>query len=168
MELELPLRIQRNVQIWFRPNVPSFSRARFPGFFIERDTFPAPLYGFPDFGDGVKAALHGFGVETDPTQLDRTVHDEDIEPVRGALETWMPGAAAAFAFGKACMYALTPDQHFIIDRHPRDPRILIVGGFSGHGFKFCPVVGEIVADLALDGGTAHPIAFLRLDRDRIA
>jgi glycine/D-amino acid oxidase-like deaminating enzyme len=63
------------------------------------------------------------------------------------------------------MYALTPDQHFIIDRHPHDPRIIIAGGFSGHGFKFAPVIGEIVADLALDGRTPHPIEFLRLARD---
>jgi sarcosine oxidase len=167
-ELDLPLRIQRNVQVWFAPAVPSFSRDRFPAFFTERDTFPAPLYGFPDFGDGVKAALHGFGETTEAALLDREIRPADIVAVRDALEDWMPGAAATFAFGKACMYALTPDQHFIVDRHPDDARIVIAGGFSGHGYKFCPVIGEIVADLALEGGTAHPIAFLRRDRERLA
>jgi sarcosine oxidase len=167
-ELDLPLRVQRNVQLWFVPAAPSFSRERFPAFFVERAGFPAPLYGFPDFGEGVKAALHGFGETTEAALLDREIRPGDIAAVRDALEDWMPGAAATFAFGKACMYALTPDQHFIIDRHPDDARIVIAGGFSGHGYKFCPVIGEIVADLALEGGTSHPIAFLRRDRARLA
>jgi len=167
-ELELPLRIQRNVQVWFTPAGPDFSRTRFPAFFVDRPDFERPLYGFPDFGEGVKAALHGFGADTDPALLDRAIGSADIEPVRRALETWMPGAAARFAFGKACMYALTPDKHFIVDRHPYDPRIVIAGGFSGHGYKFAPVIGEIVAGLTLEGGTPHPIGFLRLARERLA
>lgn len=166
-ELDLPLRIQRNVQVWFTPSIPNFSRARFPAFFIDRNTFDRPLYGFPDFGEGVKAALHGYGVDTEPAQLDRSIGAGDIEPVRSALDAWMPGAATTFAFAKACMYALTPDEHFVVDRHPHDPRIVIAGGFSGHGYKFAPVIGEIVAGLALDGGTPHPIGFLRLARERL-
>jgi sarcosine oxidase len=166
-ELELPLRIQRNVQVWFQPSVPNFSRGRFPAFFLDREGFERPLYGFPDFGEGVKAALHGYGADTEPAQLDRAIAAGDIEPVRRALEGWMPGAAARFAFAKACMYALTPDEHFIVDRHPHDPRIVIAGGFSGHGYKFAPVIGEIVAGLALAGGTPHPIGFLRLTRERL-
>ncbi len=62
------------------------------------------------------------------------------------------------------MYTLTPDEHFIVDRHPSDPRIVIAGGFSGHGYKFTPVIGEIVAELAIDGRTRHPVEFLRLQR----
>jgi len=59
---------------------------------------------------------------------------------------------------------MTPDEHFILDRHPTDDRVVIAGGFSGHGFKFCSVVGEILTELALEGGTRHPIGFLRLER----
>jgi sarcosine oxidase/N-methyl-L-tryptophan oxidase len=76
----------------------------------------------------------------------------------------MPGAAARYREGKACMYSLTPDRHFVVDRDPRDPRVIVCGGFSGHGFKFAPVIGEIASQLALDGGTPHDIAFLSLRR----
>jgi len=62
------------------------------------------------------------------------------------------------------MYSLTPDEHFVIDRHPINPRVIICGGFSGHGFKFATVVGELAADLALDGGTKHDIGFLSFKR----
>lgn len=163
-ELDVPVRVQRNVQIWFQPDVADYARGRFPAFFVERAEQPAALYGFPDFGEGVKAALHAHGDSTEARALDRSIRPADIEAVRGALDAFMPGAAGRFASGKACMYALTPDEHFIIDRHPADARIVLAGGFSGHGFKFAPVVGEIVADLMLAGRTRLPIGFLRLDR----
>ena len=163
-ELALPLIVQRNVQLWFAPSVEAYGRDRFPAFFLDRAGAPAPLYGFPDYGLGVKAALHGYGATTSAAQLDRDIGDADLEPLRRALDGFMPGAATTMRAGKACMYALTPDRHFVIDVHPGDPRIVVAGGFSGHGYKFCPVVGEIVADLALDGATRHPIDFLRLDR----
>jgi len=164
-DLGLPIRVQRNVQLWFEPGTNAFASDRFPAFFVERAEWPAPLYGFPDSGDGVKAAFHAFGTTTTADALDREVHDRDIEPVRQALEDWMPGAASRYRFGKACMYALTPDEHFILDRHPADARIVIAAGFSGHGYKFCSVVGEIVGELAFDGASGLPIAFLSLARD---
>ncbi|MEO7039591.1 MAG: N-methyl-L-tryptophan oxidase [Candidatus Elarobacter sp.] len=162
--LALDVRVQRNVQVWFKPTTRAFSADRFPAFFIDRPGWPAAMYGFPDYGFGVKAALHGCGEDTSADRLDREVHATDIASVRNLLDAWMPGAAGDFLEGKACMYALTPDAHFIIDRDPRDSRIVIAGGFSGHGFKFASVVGEIVADLAFEGGTRHPIGFLALDR----
>lgn len=164
-ELALPLRVQRNVQVWFDPATPAYGRDRFPVFFLDRaDELPAPLYGFPDTGGGVKAALHGWGPTTSPDELDRTIEPTDIAAVKAALDAFMPGAAPTFRRGKVCMYTLTPDEHFALDRHPADPRIVIAGGFSGHGYKFCPVIGEIVADLMLDGVTAHAIDFLRFAR----
>lgn len=163
-DLNLPLRVQRNVQLWFQASTTAYAADRFPAFLVDRPELPAPLYGFPDLGDGVKAAFHGYGESTAPDALDRAIHATDVEPVRAALEDWMPGAAAAFAFGKACMYTLTPDEHFLIDRHPHDARVVIAGGFSGHGFKFAPVIGEIAAQLAFEGGTTHPIEFLRIGR----
>jgi sarcosine oxidase len=163
-ELGLPIRVQRNVQVWFEPLTRAFRADRFPAFFIERAEWPAPLYGFPDFGDGVKAAFHAFGPTTGADALDREIHARDIEPVRAALHDVMPGAACCFRFGKACMYALTPDEHFILDRHPADGRIVIAAGFSGHGYKFASVIGEIVTELAFEGTTQHAIGFLSLDR----
>jgi sarcosine oxidase len=162
-ELELPLVVQRNVQIWFAPATGAFARGRFPAFFLERAGLPRPLYGFPDLGDGVKAALHGYGDYTTAASLDRDIHEADIAAVKSALDPWLPGAAHAFHSGKACMYALTPDEHFIVDRHPRDAGVVIAGGFSGHGYKFAPAIGEIVADLA-DGKARPDSAFLGLAR----
>jgi sarcosine oxidase len=63
-----------------------------------------------------------------------------------------------------CLYTMTPDKHFIIDRHPAHEQVAIACGFSGHGFKFAPVIGEILADLAIEGRTEQPIEFLRADR----
>jgi len=164
-ELGLPIVLQRNVQLWFEPTTNAYAIERFPIFFLERpDHLPAALYGFPDRGTGVKAGLHGYGPVTTADDLDRAISERDVAPVRDALESWMPGAAGALLRGKACTYAMTPDEHFILDRHPTDDRVVIAGGFSGHGFKFCSVVGEILTDLALEGGTRHPIGFLRLER----
>jgi sarcosine oxidase len=163
-DLGLPLRVQRNVQVWFRPRTNVYDNGRFPAFFVDRADAPAALYGFPDGGRGVKAALHGWGETTSPERLDRTVHDADVAAVRAALDAFAPGAADSVAAGKVCMYTRTPDDHFVVDRHPADARIVVAGGFSGHGYKFCPVIGEIVADLALEGATRHPIGFLGLQR----
>lgn len=164
-EAGIPLDVQRNVQVWFTPASAAYDARVFPAFLIERESLPAPLYGFPDFGDGVKAAFHGFGTLTVPGDLKRDISPaSDVEPLSRALEAWMPGAAAHYREGKACMYALTPDRHFVIDRHPREEHVVLCGGFSGHGFKFAPVVGEIAAQLALDGGTPYEIGFLSLGR----
>lgn len=163
--LGVPLRIQRNVQVWFSPSTSLYQTPRFPAFLVERAGLPAPLYGFPDFGDGVKAAFHGAGDLTTADKLDRDVEiARDVEPVARALEEWMPGAAANFREAKPCMYSLTPDSHFVIDRHPAQANVVLCGGFSGHGFKFAPVIGEIAADLALAGGSRHRIDFLSLER----
>ena len=163
--LGVPLRIQRNVQAWFSPSTPVYEAARFPCFFVQRREWPAPLYGFPDFGDGVKAAFHGHGALTDAKHIDRELSvSSDIEPLAQVLESWMPGAANSLREAKPCMYALTPDEHFVTDRHPEHANLILCGGFSGHGFKFCSVVGEVGADLALDGGTRHEIGFLSLKR----
>jgi sarcosine oxidase len=163
--LGVPLRIQRNVQVWFSPNSNSYDADLFPAFLLDRAGLPAPLYGFPDFGDGVKAAFHGFGQLTTADELDREVNmARDVAPIAAALEQWMPGAAAKFREAKPCMYSLTPDGNFVIDRHPQHPNVVLCGGFSGHGFKFAPVIGEIAADLALDGQSRHRIDFLSLKR----
>jgi sarcosine oxidase len=163
--LGVALRVQRNVQAWFTPATPAYAAGRFPAFLLDRAGLPAPLYGFPDFGDGVKAAFHSFGELSEPDQLRRDIDPErDIEPIVRATDQWMPGAAAVFRAAKPCPYSLTPDGHFIVDCHPSYPRLVLCGGFSGHGFKFAPVMGEIAADLALEGRTSQDIGFLSLKR----
>jgi sarcosine oxidase len=163
--LGITLRVQRNVQAWFAPATNEYAAGRFPPFLLDRAGLPAPLYGFPDFGDGVKAAFHAHGDVTDPAQFDRaTDRATDIDPIVQAMEQWMPGAAATLLASKPCPYSLSPDGHFIVDRHPDHPGLILCGGFSGHGFKFAPVIGEICADLALEQGSRHEIEFLSLRR----
>jgi sarcosine oxidase len=163
--LGIPIRIQRNVQAWFRPRDDAYSAHRFVPFLLDRPHLPAPLYGFPDFGDGVKAAFHAHGELTTTAQFNREIDPaRDIDPLVAAMEQWMPGAAATLRAAKPCPYSLTPDGHFVIDRHPQHDRLILCGGFSGHGFKFAPVVGEIAADLALEGASRHEIEFLATRR----
>ncbi len=157
----MPVRLQRNVQLWFRASSPAFFIGRCPAFMLDRAGLPHSLYGFPDYGAGVKAAFHGFGETVDtPKDVDRAVHPSDVEPVRDALTAWMPGSAAKCIEGRVCLYELTPDRDFVIGTHPNDSRVIVAGGFSGHGFKFASVLGEVLADLALDGGTRYDIDFL--------
>jgi sarcosine oxidase len=164
-ELGVALRVQRNVQVWFEPAGPRFGGADFPTFLLDRRGLPAMLYGFPDVGDGVKAAFHGLGPVAAADELDRRIDAaRDVLPVAAALEGWAPGAAATLRHAHACMYALTPDGDFVVDRHPHDPRVVLCGGFSGHGFKFASAIGEIAADLAFDGASRHEIGFLSLRR----
>jgi sarcosine oxidase len=163
--LGVPIRVQRNVQAWFSPATNAYNSGRFPAFLLNRAGLPAPLYGFPDFGDGIKAAFHGLGELTNANQVNRKIDlAGDVAPIVRAMEQWMPGSTKTFREAKPCMYTLTPDGHFVIDRHPEHANVILCGGFSGHGFKFAPVVGEIGADLALEGGSRHQIGFLSLAR----
>jgi sarcosine oxidase len=163
-QIGLPLKVQRNVQAWFAPRTPDFTADRFPAFLLDREGLPHVIYGMPDLGDGVKAAFHSRGIYTKPDQLERGISEDDIVPIQTALAGWLPGAGQTFLNAKACMYTVTPDEHFAIGRHPTDADVIVAGGFSGHGFKFAPVVGEIVADLLCDGGTRFDIGFLSPDR----
>ena len=163
--LGVRIRVQRNIQVWFSPGTHAYDAPGFPAFLIDRRGLPAPLYGFPDFGDGIKAAFHGLGDLTDAKHVNREIDlARDVEPVARALEQWMPGGARTLREAKPCMYTLTPDENFVIDHHPDHANLILCGGFSGHGFKFAPVIGEIGAELALDGGSRHGIEFLSLRR----
>jgi sarcosine oxidase len=163
-EIGVRLEIQRIILGWFEPAKP-LGPNEMPCFLYEGGTYPSLLYGFPDVGDGVKAAFHGHGPVTSPQGLDRDIDEPvDITPIANALNDLIPGAAQKFVYGKACMYSMTDDEHFVIDKHPAHPNVILAGGFSGHGFKFVPVVGEILAQLAMEGGTPHPIKFLSVKR----
>ena len=149
-DLGIPLRIERNVQFWFAPlDRDAVTPECLPIFGVERDG-ARMVYGFPDFGEGVKVAHHGSGVAADPDALDRDVHDDEIAVARDALASIVPAGAGPFLRAAPCMYSNTPDEHFVIGRHPRAPRVVVAGGFSGHGYKFTPVVGEVVAALLAD------------------
>lgn len=154
------LRVQRNVQAWFRADDASFSLQSLPAFFVDRPYFPQRMYGFPNIGGGVKVAFHGHGETTAPSSLRRDVEPDEIDELRLALLDWLPGVHGELLAAKVCMYSLTPDEHFVIAPHPEAANVIVAGGFSGHGYKFCTVVGEIVSDLVERGTSRHDIEFL--------
>ena len=124
------------------------------------------FYGFPSTdGASVKVGEHtGGDVVTDPDNLDRSLHPEDLKPVANFIERFVPGAEPRAVNHSVCMYTMTPDEHFIIDHHPQHANVLYAAGFSGHGFKFASVIGSALADLVTTGTTTEPIDFLRADR----
>ncbi len=106
----------------------------------------------------MKVAFFRGGRACTPETIDRTVHPEEVEEISEFVGRKMPALPGAFLRGATCMYTNTPDEHFVISRHPAHDRVVVACGFSGHGFKFVPVVGEILADLVVAGTTGHPVA----------
>jgi len=164
-ELPAPLRVTREVMAWFEPRNPApFLSGPFPVFLLE-----SPLgqhYGFPPWRGGLlKIAKHHHRNETvDPDNVDRIVSAEDEALIRPAVSQYIPAAAGPLRLAKTCLYTMTPDRDFLIDRLPGAPNIIVASPCSGHGFKFAPVVGEILADLATEGGTGHDISRFRFGR----
>ncbi|MBX3394651.1 MAG: N-methyl-L-tryptophan oxidase [Phycisphaerae bacterium] len=163
-ELNLPLRVERQVQLWFLPDEAApFTAARMPSFIHFVGT--SAYYGIPmREREGVKVARHHAGETTSPDAVNRLVTQADVADVRSYSSRYLPAANGPLVDGKVCLYTNTPDDHFIIDRHPRHEQVLIAGGFSGHGFKFAPIVGSALADMAINGGTNEPIDFLSIRR----
>ena len=130
------------------------------------DTPGGIFYGIPQIDEyGLKVAEHTGGDSlADPLHVDRELHPAEQKRVEQFLANHLPGVGRPFSHFSVCMYTLTPDEHFIVDRHPADPRIVLAAGLSGHGFKFTCVLGEALADLAMNGRTELPIGFLSLDR----
>ncbi len=159
--LGLPLEVERQVMYWFEPldGIKLFLPERFPIFIWEPDDGNM-FYGFPaqDDDTGIKAAFfRAAGIPCTPETIDREVHAEEIEFIRGYLAEHVPTIAGRCLSAKACMYTNTPDLHFVLSPHPERSQVAIAAGFSGHGYKFASVVGEILADLTIDGATRHPI-----------
>jgi sarcosine oxidase len=164
-ELRAPLRATREVMAWFKPaDASPFDPRRFPVFILE--SRHGMHYGFPATPAGlVKIAKHHHRDETVfADEPRRPVSELDEALIRPVLADHIPAANGPLAAAKTCLYTMTPDHDFIIDRLPETPQIVIASPCSGHGFKFAPVIGEILADLALEGGTPHDISRFRLSR----
>ena len=160
-ELALPLRVTRQQKFYFRPKCPAaFQPGELP-VYGDSDT---KFYGFPDYGPGLKVADDGLGAEYSPSEVDRTLDLRKRDELQAWLESIMPGSDFSYVEGSTCMYTVTPDRDFLIGPHPRNPNVLVGAGFSGHGFKFSTLIGKILADLAADGATDHPVEQFRLDR----
>ena len=164
-DLAAPIRVTRQVQAWFEPTDPAlFSAERFPVFLLE--TRHGQHYGFPAYnGAGVKIAKHHHADQAVvPDAVDRTVSEADLALIRPALAEHIPAANGKLLAASTCLYTVTPDRDFIIDRLPDNPNIIVASPCSGHGFKFAPVIGEILADLTTNGTTPHDISRFSLAR----
>ena len=167
--LGVPLRVARRVMHFLRPigDPREFDAQHCPVYIFQTDPGDV-IYGCPPVGDpanGVKVGFHYRGGDAHPDEIDREVSTAEREEMRALLAERIPGLAGEHLDARVCMYTMTPDEHFVIDLLPGSAgRVAIAAGFSGHGFKFTPVVGEILADLALHGRTEHSIGFLAASR----
>lgn len=162
--LNLPLVVERQVLAWFSAEEPDrFAPDRFP--ICIRHQNGREWYVFPSLDNTtVKAAVHHHGQAVDPDDLDRSIKPEDVAPVSRLVGNSLPGLRLPAARAQVCMYTNTPDEHFMVGPAPGLERVVLLGGFSGHGFKFAPIMGEIAADLASRGETEHPIEQFTLQR----
>jgi sarcosine oxidase len=164
-EVPAPLRVTRQVMGWFAPaETASVPRGQLPVFLLE--SAHGIHYGIPPFGGtGLKVAKHHHADETvDPDAYDRGVSATDEALIRSTLAEHLPSANGALVEAATCLYTMMPDGDFLIDRLPSCPQVIVASPCSGHGFKFAPVIGEILADLATTGATSHDIARFRFDR----
>jgi sarcosine oxidase len=168
-DLRLPFSVRRKTLAWFDPAEPKYFESGELPVFLFGDRF---FYGFPSIaGQGVKLAIHweeGIRVP-DPSLPVAPAGVEDLAPIVDCASRYLRGLTNLLGDGRACvrraatcLYTMTPDEHFIIDRHPNVENVWIAAGFSGHGFKFAPAIAEALADLCETGHTGLPIEFLRL------
>jgi glycine/D-amino acid oxidase-like deaminating enzyme len=149
---------------WFRNSDPRYTcDSGLPVYLFELPE--GILYGFPQLDErGVKVAEHSGGAPVvDPLNVDRTLHAADEAKLTAFLEAHLPGVTHEVTDHTVCMYTMAPDERFLVDRHPRHANVVFAAGLSGHGFKFTAVLGEALAELAIEGRTDLPIGFLALN-----
>ena len=149
-ELELPIRVLRKTLWWQKVDDPRlFAPDRFPVFIA--DSPAGEIYGFPIYGvPGLKIANHAGGETVDLDRIDRFTRPGENRDCLELAARVIPGVTPQVVKSAVCLYAMTPDTDFIVDRHPMSARVAIGAGFSGHGFKFAPAVGEVLASLITD------------------
>lgn len=160
-DLNLPFAVTRQTLYWFEPKggVTPFAVGRFP-IYVWESPDGAQFYGFPAQPGtaGVKTAFFYKGPECDPNSVNRVVAEDEVAAMRAALAERIPALNHTLIESTTCLYTEVPDHHFIIAPHPRHSNVVLASPCSGHGYKFCSVVGEILADLATEGHTRHPIS----------
>jgi sarcosine oxidase len=164
-ELELLAVPERQVLAWLQPTEPAlFSPNRFPVFVMEVPEgifYGLPVFAIPGFKFG---RFHHLGEVTSAERVDRDPNESDEAVLRDFASRYFPSGAGSTMALKVCLFTNSPDEHFIVDLHPTYPQVVLAAGFSGHGYKFCSVIGEILADLALRGDTRHDIGLFALSR----
>lgn len=166
-KLGIHLQVRRKVVVWYETRLDTFRADNASPVFCF-DTPSGFFYGFPTFdGRTVKVGEHSGGNPVQsPEQLDREIHEDDLGLLARFIGAHVPVAGPKVIEHSVCMYTMTPDEHFIIDRHPEHENVFIACGFSGHGFKFASVVGSVLADFVTLGDTPEPVGFLGVRRFR--
>ena len=167
--IDLPLRIMPCQLGFYQPlDKAAFAPDRFPVFFAHMNgDYGEMPYGIPHEDDrlGVKVTtFYGWQTVEHPDEVNYTPSAEWVERMRNFSRQYIPGAAGETIYTRRCLYTMTEDKHFIVDRHPAHPQIVMGAGFSGHGFKFTTLIGKILAELALAGSTQHDISLFGLER----
>ena len=156
---------ERQVLAWLQPIDGSlYTPEVFPVFnayFDEGRYYGFPVFGIPGFKVG---RYHHLEEIIDLDSTIKTVNGEDEALLRSAVKKYFPKANGTTMTLKTCMFTNTPDEHFIVDSLPGNTQVVVAAGFSGHGFKFASVIGEILSDLAIKGETEHDIDLLKIDR----
>lgn len=162
----LPLQVTRQLLFWFSlPDPGPFQPERFPIFLIEYQP-EKYLYGFPDTGQGFKVAIHAPGRPLSrPDLLQAAAAEaEELTEISRLVQQWFPQVSGPPARSQACMYTNTPDHHFILDRHPQSPDMLVLSPCSGHGFKFSSIIGELVVREIQQQDPGLDLSLFRLQR----
>ena len=171
-DLPVQLQVERQVAGWFYPKKPElFQSTRLPVWILEpskNSIYPYNAYGFPSYGlPGFKlGVMHHLREIVDPDNFNRLPTVEDEKYLRGFMAEYFPEANGATLALKTCLFTNTIDYNFLLDFHPRHPEVLIVSCCSGHGFKFCSAIGEIIADICADGKSRQEIDFFSMSRKR--
>ncbi len=162
----IPFTVLRKSLFWYATGggLTAGAAAALPAFAF--DTPQGFFYGFPQLDHrGLKLANHSGGqVVADPLEVDRRIDPDEQALIERWLGDHLPGVGRRRTAHEVCLYTMSPDGHFLVGLHPAHPQVAVAAGFSGHGFKFASVIGEVLADLALDGATRHPIGFLAPSR----
>lgn len=161
-DLQTRLRVERQVLYWFdcTGNARAFAPDHCPIHLWQYDGRRF-FYGFPDLGHGVKVAFHHDGATTTAGAVQRDVAPGEVADIRSAMRRFVPDADGPLRRAVVCLYTNTLDQHFLIDRHPAHRQVLVASACSGHGFKFGPAIGEVVADLIEDRPQQFDITLFR-------
>jgi sarcosine oxidase len=166
LRLNLPLIPLQCQEIYYETDHPAdYEPERFPTFIGHMlDIYDRSPYGIAsNQGSGVKVGFHGGKPVEHPSQINYTPDPEEGKRALAFTSRFLPGVQSVRA-ARVCLYTVTPDEDFVIDKHPEYPHIVFAGGCSGHGFKFSTLIGSILTDLALHGTTEHDISRFNVNR----
>jgi len=170
-QLAAPLRdllvTERQALVWVAARRPELFRVGALPVFILEDDDGTEWYVFPEYGiPGVKVGLYHHrhqAIDPDATAW-RAFEPADERALRDGIARFMPEANGPLLSWRTCIFTNTPDEHFVIDRYPGFPQVILASPCSGHGYKFASVMGEVLADLAMDREPAFDLSMFRLDR----